>query len=126
MEYKSFFDIINWLVTEHGYKEFKEDYEYPYVYKSLLEKRIENESVCETNNKLYIHIRVAVFEGTNGLFTVEIVAEKKSLWWNLSCYSLNSKEIQDNIEEVEQTLVKLFNSIDLPKKGIHSPDEYFD
>lgn len=120
-------DIINLLIDEHGYKEYEEEYSHPYLFKCLLQKRVNSDSVCETNNKLNIDINVSKMDlGSNVYesYDVKIVAEKNGLWWNLSCYSMNRGELLEKLTEVENTLIKLFNSIN--QTGIYSPDEYFD
>ena len=104
--------VVNWLKTEHDYKEYKEEYEHPYKYKTLLQKRVESEAVCECNDKLSINIKVSELDlggRTHESYKIEIVAEKRSKWWNLSCYSMNRNEITSDLKDVEQTLVRLFN-----------------
>ena len=104
--------VVNWLKTEHNYKEYKENYEHPYTYKTSLQKRVESEAVCECNDKLSINIVVSEIDLGNKKhesYEIEIVAEKKSKWWKLSCYSMNRDEITSDLKDVEQTLVRLFN-----------------
>ena len=105
-------DVVNWLKTEHNYKEYKEKYEHPYTFKTLLQKRVESESVCELNDRLSINMVVSEIDlgdKTYENYVIEIVAEKRSKWWKLSCYSMNRKEVMSDLKDVEQTLVRLFN-----------------
>ena len=111
-------DFISWLKTEHGYKESKENYEYPYVYKSLLRKQVESEAVCELNDSLSINIRVTVIADlydSNGKdiedYQIGITAEKRSKWWKLNCASLTRDEIMKDLKDIEQNLVRLFNNV---------------
>ena len=106
--------VVNWLKTEHNYKEYKKEYEYPYKYKTLLQKHVESEAVCECNDRLSINIKVSELDlgdKTHESYEIEIVAEKRSKWWNLSCYSMNRGEITSDLKDVEQTLIRLFNYV---------------
>ena len=42
---------------------------------------------------------------------VSITAEKKSKWWTLKAYSLTIDEVLNDIKEVEQDLIKMFNAL---------------
>ena len=113
MTYDSVLGVVNWLKEEQGYKEYKEKFEHPYTYKTLLQKRVDSKHVCECNDRLSININVAEFDlghTKHESYEVEIVAEKRAKWWKLSCYSMTRNEIASGLKDVEQTLIKLFNN----------------
>ena len=82
-----------------------------YEHKTLWQKRIDNESVCETNDKLFINISEYLFSGMDITFEVSITAEKNGVWWDLKCYSLNFYETENRLEEIENALIKMFNTL---------------
>lgn len=104
---------IDTLKETHGYKQYPQNYEYPYIYKALLQKRVNSKSVCETNDKLHITIEYSLFDAFEnyGRYQIGIRAEKNELWWDLKAYSLSDDEILSRIEEIEKTLIELFNKI---------------
>jgi hypothetical protein len=112
MGYDTLLGVVDWLKTEQGYKEYKETFKHPYKYKTLLQKRVDSECVCECNDKLSININVAEFDlghTNHESYEIEIVAEKRAKWWKLSCYSMTRAEITSGLKDVEDTLIRLFN-----------------
>jgi hypothetical protein len=110
--YDTLLGVVNWLTTEQGYKEYKEKFEHPYKYKTLLQKRVDSECVCECNDKLSININVSEFDlgdRTHESYEIEIVAKKRAKWWKLSCYAMTRTEITRGLKYVEETLIRLFN-----------------
>ena len=82
--------------------------------KYFFQKHVESESVCELNNKLFINVEISHFEIANNLheyINVEIRAEKYGKWWILACYSLKFIELEKNIFEIENRLIKIFNAL---------------
>ena len=113
MAYDTLLGVVNWLKNEQGYKEYKEQFEHPYTYKTLLQKRVDSEQVWECNDRLSININVAEFDlgdRKHESYEIEIVAEKRAKWWKLSCYSMTREEIASGLKEVEETLIRLFNN----------------
>ena len=113
MAYDTLLGVVDWLITDNGYKQFKEKHEHPCTYKTLLQKRVESEQVCELNDRLSINIDVHEYDlgkSKYESYEVSIVAEKRGKWWKLSCYSLTRKEIANELKEVEETLIRLFNN----------------
>ena len=105
--------LTQWLQDVHRYVVFDTSFEHPYTFKTKLLKRVESESVCECNDKLSIYITVAqmdvIADVRSNFVDVSITAEKKSKWWTLKAYSLTIDEVLNDIKEVEQDLIKMFN-----------------
>lgn len=107
-------ELLSWLKTEHNYRQYKQKYEHPYLFKTLLQKTVESKDVCETNDKLSIDISLSVFDighSTHKSIEIEIVAEKNNKWWKLSCYGLSVEEMKTDLLTMEETLINLFNAI---------------
>ncbi len=108
-------NTIKILKEKHGYKEYPQDIKRPeFSFQTLLQKKVESNAVCETNDSLSININVSKIENRNFKYEgyeIEIVAEKKSKWWKLSCYSLNKDEILSEIKQVETDLIAVFNCL---------------
>ena len=106
--------VVDWLKIEHGYREYKQQNDSNFTYKTLLQKRVDSECVCECNDRLSITINVSLLYLSDSYYEsyeIEIVAEKNKMWWKLSCYSMTRDEIKGRLKEVEETLVRLFNNI---------------
>lgn len=100
------------LLDKHGYKCYPQNR--PGSVEYLYQKRVKSKSVCETNDRLYINVKEQTINIRNDewtRYTVEIVAEKRKLWWSLNAYSLTAKELKKRLVYLEKTLVKLFNAI---------------
>lgn len=107
-------EIIKYLKSEKGYKEFPQKKQYELLTKILLQKKVDSDSVCETNDSLSVDIHISKFELNNCShegYNVEIRAEKNGKWWTLNCYSLTRDEIANQISSIEETLIRLFNSL---------------
>lgn len=107
--------LTKWLQNVHGYTVFDTSFEHPYTFKTKLSKRVESKSLCECNEKLSIYITVVKMNVGDGRFyngvDVGITAEKKSKWWVLKAYSMGIDEVLNDIKEVEQDLIKMFNAL---------------
>lgn len=101
------------FLLEKGFKEYPEkNINYPYTQRCLYQKRVESESVCETNDRLSINVReYRILEASQSTYEVDIVAEKDGLWWELKAYSLNEAELVAKLDSIEDRLIKMFNSI---------------
>lgn len=99
-------------LIEKGYKEYSDSL---YENRKLFQKEVESEAVCELNENLAVN----VFEWDHSMYNpksvlmyeVEITAERKGQWWKLCSYSYTAEELEEKLEFIEQTLIKLFNTI---------------
>lgn len=102
------------FLIKRRYRKYPGRPEYPYMMKNLYEHRLtdlETNSVCETNDRLCIHINEYQFKDSHPQYEVSIVAERHSLWWDLKAYSLNAEELVNKIESIENNLIAAFNSL---------------
>lgn len=100
---------------QKGYKCYPQVCDWPVIVNNVWQKRIDNERVCETNDKLFINIKEWQMEEYKDnpppKYTIEIVAEYNKLWWQLGCYSLSEQELIEKHDEIVEILIKLFNTI---------------
>lgn len=93
------------ILVDNGYKKCSGDYNGA----TLWQKRVDSERVCETNERLFIN--VWEYSEFTHSFEVEITAEYKAKWWVLKVYSLGEEQLTNELQDIEQTLIKLFNAI---------------
>lgn len=112
MESNSIEQDVHDFLKSNGYRYYPGRFEWPLAEKALYQKRVENESVCETNDGLFINVHlVRYMDSSNRSFEIEITAEKTELWWKMMAYSLSENELFERLSEIENTLTKMFNSI---------------
>ncbi len=104
----------NEFLLKRSYRYYAKSFDHPYAWSALYQQQLtelETKAVCETNGKLFIHVEEYRFKGDSLKYTVQIIAERNDLWWTLNAYSLSETELYTRIEEIENTLIKLFNAI---------------
>jgi hypothetical protein len=106
------------LIKSKGYKEFKSGL---YADRLCFQRRVESEVVCECNDRLHINIFchpkdniLHLVPNANDSYEMQIVAENKSVWYDLKAYGLSEDDISENIETLENNLIKMFNSLEFP------------
>lgn len=108
---------IEEILLKRGYKEYDNVWEKDEhtEYKRFFSKRVKSESVCDLNDKLTINVTCWKISLPNSAGTeqidVSVIAEKDELWYDLKVYSILHSEFKERINEIEKTLVKLFNQI---------------
>ena len=111
------FDDVIAMLKANGYVQFKHPIENEHrLFESHFQKHVKSDSVCETNDRLSVNVALTSFTVPNtsnviNSVNVEITAEKKSKWWNINCYSMTTVECMEQFDEVESTLIKMFNTI---------------
>lgn len=106
------------FLKDKGYKEYtvsESDLNSFTTFKTLLKKSVDSEVLCECNDNLCIDVSIASQHFLSGTVLnraeISITAQLHNKWWNLKCYSLTPEEAIVQFDEVEQTLIKLFNTI---------------
>ena len=100
------------FLIKQGYK-FYDNQNSQWKNYTLYEKIINNKIVCDTNDKLSIHIKDYTLEveiGINHLFNIEVVLEKYDTWWDLKAYSLNEHDLKAKLDLIEKQLLKFVNT----------------
>lgn len=105
------------FLESRGYKWFPHPLEKSneFAEKNSYQRKVESEALCECNGNLCVNIRewkwLSVMEKGRVSYEIELTAERKGKWWNFKVYCINKKELETQLEEIEKTLVKLFNQI---------------
>ncbi|HZI24822.1 MAG TPA: hypothetical protein VFD46_07090 [Chryseolinea sp.] len=102
------------FLIKRAYRKYPQLAEWPYEIHNLYEQRlseIESPAVCETNDRLCIHIKEYKFHEGQVQYSINITAERHSVWWDLSAYSLSADELIEKIEFLENSLIKTFNAL---------------
>lgn len=112
---KKMISTVKALKHQHGYKEYPDkNVMYPVIHRTLLQKQVESDSVCELNGKLHININLTVMDVGGDIYksySVNMKAEKNDMWWNFECYAIQEEKVLLEITEIENKLIKLFNQI---------------
>lgn len=103
--------VVAKFLTGKGYKLFKNEAAYPVRYNNLWQKKTKSKSACETNGALRINVIEIALLDFPASFEVKLVAEKNNKWWNLCCYSLKAEDLEIELPNIEETLIRLFESI---------------
>lgn len=110
-------ELIKFL-SNKGYKEYPvkpSDLNSFTTFKTLLQKSVDSKVLCECNDNLCIDVNISSQHFLSGTILdraeISITAQRHNKWWNLKCYSLTPEEAIDQFDEVESTLIKLFNTI---------------
>jgi len=112
-KYKTRNDVVKFIISK-GYSTREENVSWPYEYKNLYQRRVkdfETESVCETNDKLFLNINEYKFHNIEPGYNVEIIAERSGLWWTLNSYNLKGNDVYVRLDEIEKKLIQFFNAI---------------
>jgi hypothetical protein len=112
-------EIADFIISKQ-YRCYPENVKWPYEYKNLYQRRVQEDTetnvVCETNDRLHINIIETKFvdrpeQINTPSYSMEIVAELNGIWWALNSYALSGNDLVVRFDELEKTLIKLFNTI---------------